>query len=791
MRFSERWLRSYVDPPLSTVALAEKLTMAGLEVEEIGPVAPPFSRVVVGRIESIAPHPNADRLRVCSVDVGANEQLQIVCGAPNAAVGMRAPCALEGAVLPGGMTIGRQAMRGVESRGMLCSARELGLSDDASGLLRLDEGLAPGADVRQALALDDNLLTLKLTPNRADCLSIVGVAREVAAIIGAPLSPPEAVSVPVASDATRALHVEDSVACPRFAARVIDGIDAKAPTPAWMKQRLERSGIRAISAVVDITNYVMLELGQPLHAYDDRLLEGSIVVRFARDGEKLTLLNGQVLTLEADMLLVCDEKKPLGLAGIMGGEHSGIADDTTRVYLEGAFWNPLVIQGKMKRLGFVSDAGYRFERGVDFAGCAHAVDRAAQLILAICGGKAGPLTDRIGALPSRDPVRVRPVRVNRLLGVAIDDATITDTFERLRLDYAKDGADFVVMPPSYRFDLAIEEDFVEEVVRLYGYDRIPAKPAPHTPRMLGSAEAHRTATAVKRALVGRDWQEVITFTFVSSAVETLLETGITHPKRAPIRVLNPIAAQMDVMRTTLLPGLLESLRTNVSRKAPRVRIFEVGRVFRHADPGYSQPLRVGGLAYGDAQNAQWGSPARRVDIFDVKADIEALAAPRRVTTAADPLPWLHPGKSARVLIDGTPCGFLGELHPRLIPHFELAFAPVVFELDLEALLAGSLPVARPVSKFQPVRRDIAIVVDEAVSAQAILDVLDAAKPPYVERIEPFDLYRGPPLPTGKKSLAILVLMQDTERTLTDADIDAAMSVLLAALRDRLGATLRE
>ena len=791
MRFSEHWLRTHVDAPLSTEALAEKLTMAGLEVEELDPVAPPFSRVVVARIESVIPHPNADRLRVCSVNVGTNERLQVICGAPNAAVGMLAPCALEGATLPGGLTIGRQAVRGLESRGMLCSARELGLSEDAAGLLSLPNEFEPGADLRDALALDDNLLTLKVTPNRADCLSIVGIAREVAAITSAPLSSLEIKPVSMTTDATRLLRVEDPIACPRFAARVIDGINAKAPTPSWMTQRLERSSIRAISAVVDITNYVMLELGQPLHAYDDRLLEGAVVVRFARQGEKLTLLNGEVLTLDADMLLVCDEKKPLGLAGIMGGEHSGIADDTTRVYLEGAFWNPAVIQGKMKRLGFVSDAGYRFERGVDFAGCARAVERASQLIVEICGGRAGPLIDRSGTLPSRDPIRVRPSRVGRLLGVQVGDDAIDDTFKRLRFEYKRDGPDFIVTPPSYRFDLAIEEDFVEEVVRLYGYDRIPAEPAPHTTRMLASAESRRTPTAVKRALVERDWQEVITYTFVSSATEALLVPEVTHPMRVPIRVLNPIAAHMDVMRTTLLPGLLDTLRTNVNRKAPRVRIFEVGRVFRHADPGYAQPLRIGGLAYGDALRAQWGSSALRVDMFDVKADIEALAHPRHVTTEVDRLPWLHPGRSARVLIDGVACGFLGELHPRLVPHFELAFAPIVFELDFDAMLVASLPVASPVSKFPPVRRDMAIVVDEAIPAQAILDTLEAAKPAYVERIEPFDLYRGARLPPGKKSLAILVLMQDTERTLTDTDIDAAMNVMLAALRDRHGATLRE
>ena len=790
MRFSEQWLRTFVDPQIDTNALADKLTMAGLEVEAIEPAAPAFTDVVVGRIASVEPHPNADRLRVCIVDVGGPEKLQIVCGAPNAAPGMLAPTALEGAKLPRDINITHQAVRGVESRGMLCSARELGLSDDATGLLSLDESLTPGTNLRDALSLDDALLTLKLTPNRADCLSIAGVAREVSAITGATLSLPTVSKTRVSTQISRDVRIDDFAACPRFVARTIDGINAKAPTPLWMKQRLERSGVRAISAVVDITNYVMLEMGQPLHAYDDRLLDGAVVVRFARDGETLTLLNGQVLRLDAGLLLVCDEKKALGLAGIMGGEHSGIADDTTRVYLEGAFWNPSVIQGKMKRLGFVSDAGYRFERGVDFAGCARAVERATQLIIEICGGQAGPLTDQSGSLPPRAAVRVRPSRVRRLLGISIGDDVIDDVFNRLHFDHVRDGEAFVVTPPSYRFDLSLEEDFIEEVARLYGYEKISAIPAPHVDRMLPRAEARRTIAELKTRLVARDWQEIVTFSFVSSSAESLFERdGDAH--RSPIRVLNPIAAQLDVMRTTLLPGLLDTLRTNVSRKADRVRIFEVGRVFRHADPGFEQPLRLGGLSYGDALPEQWGAPSRRVDFFDVKADVDALAAPRRAFAIQHVLPWLHPGRSALISIDGATCGFLGELHPRIVSQFDLAHAPIVFELDVDALLAAPLPVAKPVSKFPAVRRDMAVVVDETVSAAALQAALDAVKPPHVDRIEPFDVYRGPRLPAGKKSLAILVLMQDTERTLTDADIDATMRLLTDALSQRFGATLRE
>jgi len=788
MKFSEHWLRTMCNPPLSSAELTDRLTMSGLEVEEAAPAAPPFTNVVVARIDAVAPHPNADRLRVCTVDVGGPEALAIVCGAPNAAVGMLAPCALEGAVLPGGLAIKRATMRGVESRGMLCSAQELGIDEDASGLLALDPALAPGTPVRDALALDDTLITLKITPNRADCLSVAGIARDVAAVTGAVFSPPGVAATPVTFDGVRRVRVDEPEACPRFVARLIDGIDPRAPTPAWMKQRLERSGIRSISAVVDITNYVMLELGQPLHAYDDRLLDGAVVVRFANEGEKLTLLNGQVQDLASDLLMVADEKKPLGLAGIMGGEHSGIADDTTRVYLEGAFWSPGVIQGKMRRLGFTSDAGYRFERGVDFEGCARAVERASQLVLAICGGRAGPLTDAVAAadLPRRDPVRVRSARIARLLGIAIPENAIADAFTRLGLPFKRDGDDFVVTPPARRFDLAIEEDFVEEVARIHGYDRIPAAPCAHVQHMLPDPEGRRTRHGVKRTLASLDWQEVITFGFVSSATEAAID-----PSASPIAVRNPIAAQFDVMRTSLLPGLVETLKTNVNRKAPRVRVFELGRAFRRAGAGYDQPMRLGGLAYGPADPEQWGEAARDVDFFDVKGDLEALAAPRQLATRRNTHPALHPGRSADVVIAGRTVGWIGELHPRLTRLFDLPKAPVVFEVDIDALTDGTLPAGSAVSRLPVVRRDLALVVADDLPAQALLDELGRAKPPHVISIALFDVYRGGGLTDGRKSLAILVLMQDTSRTLTDADIDATEALLLSVARDKFGATLRQ
>ncbi len=785
MRVSEAWLRTFVDPPIDTAALAERLTMSGLEVEGNEPAAPPFEGVVVARILAVAPHPNADRLRLCTVDAGG-APLAIVCGAPNAAAGMTVPCALEGAKLPGGLAIRRAAVRGVESQGMLCSAKELGLSDDASGLMALDDSLVPGTNLREALALDDAILTLKLTPNRADCLSMLGVARDLAAVTGAKLAVPDAPPVAPTIRESRDVRVEEPVACPRFGGRTIAGIDASRPSPAWMRARLERAGIRAISAVVDVTNYVMLELGQPMHAYDARHLDGALVVRFARPGEELVLLNGDVLALEPDLLLVCDEKKPLGLAGIMGGEHSGIAPDTTTVYLEAAYWDPAVIQGKMRRLGFQSDAGYRFERGVDPELGPAAIERATALILAICGGRAGPRTDVKATLPARRPVRVRSARIAKLLGVAVAPDDAASVFARLGFAARRVGDDFEVTPPSWRFDLAIEEDFVEEVARVRGYDAIPATPGAHVQRMPARPESRRSSFALRRALAARGWNEVVTFGFVSSEVERALDGA-----SSAVPVQNPIAAHLDVMRTSLLPGLLGVLRTNASRREPRVRAFELGRVFRRADGGpIDQPLRLGGLAWGPAFPEQWGVRSRPVDLHDVKGDLEAIAAPLGVSTAAAPHPSLHPGRSASVSIGGRPAGWLGELHPRLVRRFELASAPVVFEVDLEPLLARPVPAGRPVSRQPVVRRDLALVVDEAVPVASLLGAMEREKAPFVVEIRPFDLFRGPGLPNGRKSVAILVLMQDTARTLTDAEIEGAVEALAAAAHRELGATLR-
>ncbi len=787
MKFSEHWLRTMVDPPLGSDELAHALTMAGLEVEESVKAAPSFSGVVAARIVGVEPHPDADRLTVCGVDAGSGSQLSVVCGAPNAAAGLVVPYARVGATLPGGMVIRATTMRGVESQGMLCSASELGVSEDSAGLLVLDSNIAIGTDVRKSLDLDDVVLTLKLTPNRADCLSVLGLAREVAAITGSPLRYTWPARVVATAKASRGVRVEAPQACPRFCGRVITGIDANAASPLWLQQRLERSGIRAISAVVDVTNYVMLKLGQPLHAYDERLLEGDLVVRFAKTGETLKLLNGQTLALDPDLLLVADEKKALGLAGIMGGEHSAISRKTTSIFLEGAFWSPAVIQGKSRRLGFATDAGFRFERGVDFEISDRAVDCATQLILELCGGQAGPLVDVCAELPKRDPVRVRPQRVTRILGIDIPEATLADMFTRLGLEPTREGSDFIVTPPPYRFDLSIEEDFIEEAARLYGFDNIPASPARHRQSMLPERETTRSLSALRQRLVNRDYQEVITFGFVSSATELAI-----RPDGHAIKVLNPIASQFDVMRTTLLGGLVETLRTNLSRRHERVRIFETGRCFLRDEERYLQPLRIGGLAFGSVVPEQWGSPKGSVGFFDVKGDVEALAWPLPVHTEAATHPALHPGRSARVFVAGKEAGWIGELHPRLMRAFDLAGAlPVVFELEQDALTERMLPAAKPVSRLPVVRRDMSVVVADAIPASTVIEALRALKPAHVEHISVFDVYRGPGIESGKKSLAILVLIQDTARTLTDSEIDAIVADLLRVLKDRFDASVRK
>ena len=804
MQFPESWLRTLVNPPIATDELAHRLTMAGLEVEDTAPAAPAFSGVVVAHIVEIAPHPDADKLRVCQVDDGSGERLQIVCGAPNAAAGLKVPLARVGAELPGGMKIGVAKMRGVQSSGMLCSARELGLSQDHAGLLELPADMVPGQSIREALDLDDTLFTLKLTPNRADCLSILGVAREVAALTGAPLSVPTAVAVPVPLDERLPVKIEAPDLCGRFGGRVIRGVNARAATPVWMKTRLERAGQRSLSALVDISNYVMLELGRPSHVFDLDKIGGDISVRWAREGESLELLNGQTVTLDPKVGVVVAGDQVESLAGIMGGEATSVTLDTQNIYLEAAFWWPQAIAGRARRYKFSSEASHRFERGVDYASIPEHLEFITRLIVDICGGQVGPVDDQIVNLPQRPPVRMRLARCHRVLGVPVTQEQVAKIFGSLGLEFTVEGDDFIVSPPSYRFDLEIEEDLIEEVARIYGFESIPDVPPMARAKMFSQPEVRRGAHALRRLTAAQDYQEVVNYSFVEADWERDYAGNDN-----PVRLVNPIASHLSVMRSSLIGGLVANIRHNANRKQSRVRLFELGRVFvRDATAqdgplevaGVRQPMKLAGAAWGPAVEEQWGVPTRHVDFFDVKMDVEALfgARGRRLRFEAAAHPALHPGRGARVLLDGQQVGWIGELHPRWAQQADLAHAPVVFELDVVALSEGELPQVRELSRQPVVVRDLALWVDEDVSAQAMLDTVSAAvksdaQLAVVQDARVFDVWREKAAgsePVAEKSLAFRFWLQDTEVTLDEARVADCLARIKDALVSAHGARQR-
>lgn len=797
MKFPESWLRSFCNPDWTTEQLADRLTMAGLEVEEVGTAAPGFTGVVVAEVRSVTRHPDADKLNVCEVDTGAGIQ-QIVCGAPNVAPGVRVPCALPGAVLPGGFEIKPVRMRGVESNGMLCSARELGLSEDHGGLLLLPSDAPVGADLRAHLQLDESVFLLKLTPNLAHCFGVFGIAREVSAISGAALVEPQFPPVDVTIQDRLPVTVSAPDLCGRFSGRVIRGVDAKAPTPDWMKRRLERAGQRPISALVDISNYVMLELGRPSHVFDLAKIHGALEVRWGRGGEQLELLNGQTIALDETVGVIADQDQVESLAGIMGGNSTAVSLETTDIYLEAAFWWPEAIAGRARRYNFSTDAAQRFERGVDPSTTVAHLEYLSRLILQICGGAAGPVDDTILRLPECKPVAMRVARARKVTGIDLDESEIADAFARLKLPAVRDGDRFVVTPPAYRFDIAIEEDLIEEVVRLWGYERLPVRPPHAASPMRPQPEGRRPAISIRRALAARDYQEVIGYSFVASALDSKL-----GPTPA-IRLLNPIAAQMDVMRTTLWGGLIETLRANLNRKASRVRLFEVGRVFC-ADPsvepgplavkGIRQPVMIGALAYGPVADEQWGLPERAVDFFDVKGDLESLFGDSRIDFERDEHPALHPGRSAAVVLNGARIGWIGSLHPALQQELDLPHAPVLFEVAMDALECKPVPRFEDVSRFPPVVRDLALVVDEAVPARRLLDAVAAAvasapSGKLVKDVRIFDEYRGKGLENKEKSLAIRLWMQDTARTLNDSEVSSLISEIVEAAGRDVGARLR-
>ncbi|MET3551009.1 phenylalanine--tRNA ligase subunit beta [Burkholderia sp. 567] len=808
MQFPESWLRTFVDPQLTTDELSHALTMAGLEVESLSKAAPPTSKIVVGRVLEVVKHPDADKLNVCQVDAGTGATLNIVCGAPNVAPGIKVPVALVGAELPpaeeGGkpFAIKLSKLRGVESQGMLCSARELKLSEDHSGLLILPEDTPVGQDIRDTLNLDDTIFEIKLTPNKADCLSVFGIARETAAITGAPLTPVDIRPVRVELDETLPVRIAAPDLCGRFSGRVIRGVNAHAKTPQWMVERLERSGQRSVSALVDISNYVMFELGRPSHVFDLDKIHGGIEVRWGKRGESLKLLNGNTVELDETVGVIADDRHVESLAGIMGGDSTAVTLDTTNIYLEAAFWWPDSIRGRARKYNFSTDAAHRFERGVDYATTVEHVERITQLILEICGGKAGPIDDQAVNLPQRAPVKMRVSRANRIIGVKIDADEIADIFTRLGLPFERDDDAFLVTPPSHRFDIEIEEDLIEEVARIYGFEKIPARPPVATSEMRATNETQRSIHDIRHALAARDYAETVNFSFVDAEWEQDFAGNDN-----PIRLLNPIASQLSVMRTTLFGSLISVLRHNLNRRADRVRVFEAGRVFL-ADSsvkageltveGYTQPKRVGALAYGPAVDEQWGVATRAVDFFDVKGDLEALLAPAAARFVKAEHPALHPGRSARIEVDGRAVGWIGELHPRLMQKYELPHAPVMFEIDTDALTARALPAPTDVSKFPPVRRDIAVVVDQAVEVQALFDEMkkalaeDACR--FVQKVVLFDEFRAKSntsggLATHEKSLAFRVTLQDPAGTLQDEVVDQAIQTLVERMA-RAGARLR-
>lgn len=819
MQFSESWLRQYVNPALDSGALGHAMTMAGLEVEEQHSVAPAFTKIVIAQILSAEQHPDADRLRVCKVDAGTGQELQIVCGAPNARAGIKIPCAMVGAELPPAEAGGKPFMikvgklRGVESQGMLCSGRELGLGDDHEGILELPADAPVGQDIREYLDLDDQIFVIKLTPNKADCLSLIGMAREVAAITGAALCTPKWNTPTTGIQDKVKVTVENKDLCGRFAGRMIRGVNPKAKTPSHIVQRLARAGQRSISALVDLSNYVMLEMGQPTHVFDIDKLSGDITVRWGKAGETLELLNGQTVTLlgpdssgkTQDAGVVADQIGPVALAGIMGGNHCAVSDDTQNIYVEAAYWLPSAIQGRARRFNFSTDAAHRFERGVDPQATVICLEYLSSLILEVCGGQAGPLDDQILNMPERKPVRMRLARAMKVIGIPLTNDIVADVFKRLGFEFKQDANDvFVVTPPSYRFDIEIEEDLIEEVARMYGFENIPDQPPVASLKMSAKAEAKRGVHLLRQRFALQGYQEAVNFGFTDQESEQRL-AGVEE--KDLIKVLNPIASQYGVMRSNLWGGLLGNLKANLNRGASRVRLFETGRVFKRDTSiaeeagkvaGFMQPQRIGGLAYGAFVPEQWGSANRAVDFFDVKGDLDRVLDPLHFFTQTAVHPALHPGRSANILLQ-TPkgmliVGWIGELHPGLQQSYELPQAPILFELDLELIRELGLPVPEELSKFPAVQRDLAVVVKQNISAQSLLDVMTASKQNFVRSIELFDEFKpktgSSSMADDEKSLAFRVTLLNPNETLQDPQIDAVMASLLGAVEKKCAARLR-
>lgn len=791
MKVSMQWLRDWVEVQPAPEAVAAQLSMAGLEVESWQPAAPPFSKVVVGRVMRVEQHPNADRLRVTTVDVGTGEMLNIVCGAPNVAVGMCVPTALIGAELPGGFAIKKSKLRGVESQGMLCSAKELGLAETSEGLLPLPASSQPGHDVRELLYLDDAVLEVELTPNRGDCLSMEGVAREVAVLNRSTFQACDVQPVAALVEDTFPISLESPADCPRYVGRVIRGVNPHAQTPLWMQERLRRAGMRSLGPLVDVTNYVMLELGQPLHAFDLGRLSGGIVVRRARVGEKLELLNGVVVEPDVDTLLIADQQQPLALAGIMGGELSSCTAATRDIFLESAFFAPASIAGRARRYGLHTDSAYRFERGVDAQQQRRAAERATHLLIEMAGGQAGPVLEALAPeqVPAVPTIRLRHQRLAQLLGIDLPAAEVADILQRLGMQVESAPERWLVTPPSHRFDISLEVDLIEEVMRIHGYQRVPSNRPLTRLAMPPQSETKLSVARCSEVLVQRGFQEAITYSFVDPALQRLLD-----PDRPPLALANPISADLAVMRTSLWPGLLKALLHNQKRQQPRVRLFEHGLTFVPAAEQLNQAAHLAGIVVGLALPEQWGTAGRMVDFFDLKADVEALLALTGEATdfnfVAAAHPALHPGQSARVERHGQALGWIGALHPHLARELDAEGDVFMFELCLADLANARLPQSAELSRFPASRRDLAVLVDEQVSAQAVQQVIRACAGSLLREVWLFDVYRGKGVAAGQKSLAFGLNLQDFSRSLTDQTVEEVMSSILARLAEQFGATLR-
>lgn len=789
MKISERWLREFANPPVSARELGERLTLAGVEVAAVQNAIPSFDGVIVGHVHSVEPHPAADKLKICRVGTGPDRILQIVCGAPNVRAGMKSAVVLAGGHLPDGKAIRTSKLRGVESQGMLCSARELGLGEDHSGILELPPDALPGQALLETLGGPDTVMEVEITPNRGDCLSVLGVARELAALYDLDLQMPDYAPVAATIGEQLPLSVDEPAACPVFAGRVIRGLQSHTATPLWMSERLRRAGLRSVNPMVDVTQYVMLELGQPLHAYKMSAIHGGLRVRLARSGEPLRLLNGTDIDLQPDMLVIADDAGAVGLAGIMGGQGSAVDADTLDVFLESACFLPAVIQGRARRLGLTTDAGYRFERGVDPRGQIRALEHATRLLQAIAGGEAGPI-EIVGKPRSKSgALRLRKSRLERLLGITVPEDDTLRILQRLEFAPVRGEDGWQVSPPSFRYDIEIEEDLVEEVGRVYGYEKIPVGHPPSVQTMLPMPEERLPVGKLRETLTNRGYHEILTYSFVDATVQKLLTD------QPGIPLANPISDQMTELRTSLWPGLLQTLAYNLNRQQTRVRLFEIGVRYTLHHNEIKEEYCLGGLISGPQYPLQWGEPQRMSDFADIRGDVDAVLAVAghsgHIEAKRDPHPGLHPGQSACLRLGKADLGWVGALHPAIMKQLELDQAVFLFELVLEPLLQARLPHLEAILRYPSVHRDLAVVVPETVQAAQLLATARAAAGPQLADLRIFDIYRGQGIDSGRKSIALGLILQDYSRTLTDAEADALMSRIIQQLQRDLGATIRD